>query len=300
MSAAPPPLRPDAHTRLITLLGDPVGHSQSPLIHNTALRHTGLNLVYVATRVRSADLPAAVAGLRALRFAGANVTIPHKEAVLPLMDTLSPQAAAVGAVNTIVCQAQTEDLLHLHGDNTDVAGFLVPLMPMADRLHGAEMLVWGAGGAARAVVYALLTRLHPARLTVCVRHPEKAERLLRDLAPFDLRAALRLATPAVAAPIVRNSVLLVNATPLGMYPHVDGTPWRDVQHFGPHQVVYDLVYHPRQTPLLRAAAGRGATPCDGQEMLIGQAAAAFLQWTGQPMPVEPVRKALEEIGCIYN
>jgi shikimate dehydrogenase len=284
---------PDAHTRLLTLLGDPVGHSWSPLIHNTALRHAGLNLLYAASRVRPADLPAAVAGLRALRFAGANVTIPHKEAVLPLLDTWSREAAAIGAVNTIVCQAGGDDEVRLHGDNTDVAGFIAPLQPMADRLRGAEMLVWGAGGAARAVVYALLMAFQPGGLTLCARNTGRAERLLEDLGTFDTRQALRLVTPDAAAPAVCHSTLLVNATPLGMHPQIEDTPWSEAAHFGPHQVVYDLVYQPRTTRLLQAAAHRGAMTCGGLEMLLGQAAAAFVQWTGQPMPLDPVRKALE-------
>ena len=125
----------DAHTQPVALLGYPVGHSRSPLIHNTAFRAQGLNYVYLALPVAPRDLDTAVGGLRALRFRGANVTIPHKESVLLLMDALSPQAAAVGAVNTIVCRpAEPEGTVTLYGDNTDVAGFLAPLTPLAASL----------------------------------------------------------------------------------------------------------------------------------------------------------------------
>lgn len=284
----------DAHTQLVVLLGDPVAHSRSPHIHNTAFAAQGINAVYLARRVVAEDLAAAVNGLRALRLLGANVTLPHKQAVLPLLDTVSPRAEAVGAVNTIVCTEDAGGRRVLRGDNTDVAGFLAPLQPHADRLHGAEMLVFGAGGAARAVVYALLTEHAPARLTLAVRTPPKAEPLARDLAAYDEHAALDIVPMDEAGPALRASTLVVNATPLGMHPHPDGTPWPAADDFAAEQIVYDLVYHPSTTRLLREAAERGATPLGGLAMLIGQAAAAYRQWTGRPMPVDTVRSELEK------
>ncbi|MEM6647065.1 MAG: shikimate dehydrogenase, partial [Bacteroidota bacterium] len=159
-------------TRLVTLLGYPVAHSLSPLIHNTAFRAQGLDFVYTASPVEANHVETAVFGLKALGAAGANVTIPHKQAVLPLMDTLSDRAQAIGAVNTIVCRDDEGDT-RLHGDNTDPLGFLAPL-DSRDDLRGAEMLIWGAGGAARSVVYALLTEFRPSRLTLVARTPAKA------------------------------------------------------------------------------------------------------------------------------
>ena len=283
----------DAQTRLVSLLGHPVEHSRSPRIHNTAFRAQGVNAVYVATPVHPDDLSGAVEGLRALQFLGANVTVPHKEAVVPLLDDISERAAAVGAVNTIVREPRDEGPDRLRGDNTDVAGFLAPLRERGDdALKGAPMGVFGAGGAARAVVYGLLTHYAPERLTVVARRPEQAERLVRDFADHDSQDAFRVATFDDAASAVRASRLLVNATPLGMTPETEGTPWPAADDFDDGQVAYDLVYNPRETRFLRDAAARGGTTIGGLSMLVEQAAAAYRQWTGREMPRDAVYAAL--------
>ena len=285
---------PDAETRLVGLLGYPVAHSLSPLIHNTAFRAQGLNNRYIALPVAPDDVPEAVAGLKALGFLGSNVTIPHKQAVLPLMDHLSAEAQAVGAVNTIVCRRAAA--VTLYGDNTDVAGFLKPLDPFADALHGVPMLIFGAGGAARAAAYALLSTFAPPSLTLAARTPARAERLVHDLASYDPGGVLRVAPLAEAGPAVRAARLLVNATPVGMLPHTDATPWPEATDFSDGQIVYDLLYKPEQTRLLREAAARGAHTLGGLPMLILQAAASYIQWTGRAMPVDRVREALRDVG----
>lgn len=287
-------MRIDARTRLITLIGHPVEHSRSPLIHNTALEEQGVNAAYVATPVAEEALDDAVAGLRALNFLGANVTTPHKQAVRPLLDAESERAAAVGAVNAIVRDEDADGEPLLRGDNTDVAGFLEPLTApdLEMQLEGEEMLVFGAGGAARAVAYALLTTFRPTRLTIVNRTRSKAERLAGDFALHDARDALRVTKPDDAARAVRTSRLVVNATSLGMHPNTEGTPWPHADDFTEDQVVYDLVYTPEETRLLREAAARGARTIGGLTMLVEQAAAAYQQWTGQPMPVDVVYEAL--------
>lgn len=283
----------DAQTRLVGLLGYPIEHSRSPLIHNTAFRHQGLNWLYVATPVVPGEAAAAVQGLKALHFAGANVTIPHKEAVRPLMDELSPQAQAVGAVNTIVCR-RTDGEVSLFGDNTDVAGFLEALRPYAEGLQGAALLLFGAGGAARAVAYALLSTFRPSRLTIVARRPAKAEPLVRDLVAHDEDGALEVCAFEEAAAAVRASTLLVNATPVGMHPHTGQTPWPHPQDFSSGQIAYDLIYNPEKTRFLEEAAARGVVAIGGLEMLIQQAAASYSQWTGRSMPTEVVRRALAQ------
>ena len=282
----------DAQTRLAVLLGQPVAHSLSPLMHNAAFHAQGVNAVYLAAPVPPDALEAAVAGLRALGSLGANVTIPHKETVRAYLDAETERAAAVGAVNTLAWEEKAGRRL-LRGDNTDVAGFLAPLEEHAEQLHGAEVLIFGAGGAARAACCALLTTYAPARLTLAARSPQKAERMAADFSQHDTRAALRVAPLGDAGAAVRTAALLVNATPLGMYPHTDGTPWVCSADFSEGQLAYDLVYNPRQTRFLREAAARGAAPLGGLEMLIGQAAAAYRQWTGREMPLEAVRVALQ-------
>lgn len=285
----------DAETRLVALLGDPVAHSWSPQLHNPAFRHQGLNWAYVALRVEAEELGAAVEGLRALRFAGANVTIPHKEAVMPLLDEHAERADAVGAVNTIIVKRE-EDGARLRGDNTDVVGFLDPLHEYAERVRGAEGVILGAGGAARAAAYALLSTFAPRRLTLAARRVEQADRLARDLAPYDERDALSTVPLSEAEQAVRQGQLLVNATPLGMAPHTDETPWPHANDFSPEHIVYDLVYTPAQTRFLKEAAARSATTIGGQEMLVGQAAAAYRQWTGEAMPTDVVQRALRDIA----
>ncbi|MEM9998553.1 MAG: shikimate dehydrogenase [Bacteroidota bacterium] len=281
-------MTPTARTRLALLLGDPVAHSRSPAIHNAAFEALGLDAVYLAARVEAAHLGEAVAGLRALGMLGANVTIPHKQAIVPYLDALTPVAEAIGAVNTVVPQPDGT----LLGTNTDAAGFFEPLRPHAATLDGAEVVVFGAGGAARAVTYALLTEVHPARLTLVARSPAKATALAQSFAALDLHGVLHIAEPTLADDHARNAALLVNATPLGMHgAHEAATPW-PAADFRPEQLAYDLVYAPAETRFLREAAARGATPLVGLAMLVGQAAEAFHLWTGQPMPLPPVYRAL--------
>jgi shikimate dehydrogenase len=275
-------------TRLAFLFGDPVSHSLSPVIHNAAFRAAGIDALYRAVRVPDVALGAAVAGLRAEGILGANVTIPHKQAVVEHLDALAPEARAIGAVNTIVRGGDGT----LTGHNTDAAGFLAPLDPSA--LAGTHVLVFGNGGAARAVVYALLTAARPASLTLAARHPERAEALAADLGGHQQGSALRVVALPEAGPAVREAALIVNTTPLGMEPEVDATPWPDAGDFHEDQTVYDLVYAPRHTRLLRDAGARGARTIDGLAMLVGQAAEAFRLWTGRPMPLDAVRAALDQ------
>lgn len=286
MSTRSPAL--DASTQIVLLLGDPVEHSLSPCIHNTAFAAHEINAVYAATRVVRHDLADAVQGMRALRILGANVTIPHKERVMPLLDSVSDRAQALGAVNTIIAHGEG-DARTLQGDNTDVAGFLDPLRSQSN-LHGQPMTILGAGGAARAAAYALITTYAPTPLTVAARRPEQAQTLVNELA---LHAAHEATLTACAlndaAASVRSSRLVVNATPVGMAPHADATPWPHIDCFSPGQLVYDLVYTPRPTRLLREAGAQGADTQDGLAMLIGQAAAAYEMWTDRPMPVDVVQ-----------
>ncbi len=281
------PFQVDAQTRLIGILGHPVRHSLSPIIHNAAFRALGLNCCYVALEVPSTKLSEAVRGLATLGFLGANVTIPHKEAVLPLMDGLSDEAKAVGAVNTIVCRDG-----RLFGYNTDVTGFLAPLE--GHPLSGKCMTILGAGGAARAAAYGLLQAFEPSKLWLAARRVRQAKALADDLAVSDSDGVLAPIAITDARPQVRASALIVNATPVGLYPHVEVSPWPHVEDFRTGQYVYDLVYRPRDTRLLREARGRGAEILDGVSMLIHQAAAAFVQWTNKPMPLEPVEAVLME------
>ena len=154
------------------------------------------------------------------------------------------------------------------------------------------MVVFGAGGSARAVVYALLTELAPSRLWIAARNTDRAEALAADFASYDTRGALGVCALADASAPVRASRLLVNTTPLGMQPGIDASPWPAAGDFQAGQIAYDLVYNPRETRFLREASGRNAVAVGGLEMLIEQAAASYVQWTGMDMPRAAVRQAL--------
>lgn len=272
---------PDATTGLVVLLGDPVEHSLSPAIHNAAFQAQGLNLTYLACRVSPARLDAAVAGLDALGGVGANVTLPHKQGALALAASASPAARATGAANTLVRTADG-----WHADNTDVEGFLAPLVPYVSSLQNELAIVIGAGGAARAVAWACAERLQAARVIVAARRVEQAH---------ELAAALDVDALSLddAQALGREAALVVNATPVGMAPHVSSTPWSFAPDIRSGQIAYDLVYRPAQTRFLLEAEAAGATCIDGLPMLIGQAAASYRQWTGQEMPLDVVREVLD-------
>ena len=277
---------------LVGLMGWPVGHSKSPAMHNAAFDAAGIDGRYVLLPVHPDRVGEAVAGLRALGFRGANVTVPHKQAVIPFLDELTPEARAIGAVNTIIV-AEDGALI---GANTDATGFLQDLQELGaplDELTGGGALVLGAGGSARAVVYALAQAGIPAR--VLARRPEQAAAMVTALAPHLSDPGLLSAHSWPGLPHLAADVrLIVNCTPVGMSPNVDASPWPDDVPFRPEQLVYDLVYNPRQTRLMTQAQAAGARAWNGLGMLVHQGAQAWELWTGQSAPVDVMRAAIEE------
>lgn len=269
--------------RNVGIIGHPLGHTLSPAFQQAAFDHLGIAATYRAYDLLPEDVPPFVAGLRAPDWLGVNVTVPHKERVRPLLDGEAAEAAAVGAVNTIV-----NDGGRLVGHNTDVVGFRDALAEVGFAVRGARCVVLGAGGAARAVVYALCAG-GAAEIVVANRHVERAQRLLADLAPAVPAAALPLDAGALAAALARCD-LLVNSTSVGLRP--GETPLPD-ECLPAQALVYDLIYNPPQTRFLAAAAARGARTLGGLSMLVGQGAASFTLWTGRPAPREVMRRAAE-------
>jgi shikimate dehydrogenase len=264
-------------TRVAAVIGDPVGHSLSPAIHNAAFAATGVDAVFVALPVRGDDLGAAVAGIRALDLLGASVTMPHKAAVLEHLDEVRPDAVALDAVNCIL-----RDGDRLVGANTDGPGFVDALVASSVDLVGTRVLVLGAGGAARAVVRALAGE-DVAEIGVANRSVDRAQAAVllggRDA---------RIAEPAD----VPDYDVVVNATSVGMGADPgDAALPVDPALLREGQVVVDLVYEPVETGLLAAARAAGARPVDGVGMLVHQAAHAFSLWTGVPAPVEAMQDA---------
>jgi len=280
----------DASTRLVALIGSPVSHSLSPAIHNAAFSAAGLNLRYLSFDVTPVSLESAVAGLRSLGAVGANVTIPLKRDVARFVDSLSPVARATGAVNTLIFRADGTSRIRVEGDNTDVAGFVRSLDPHREGLMGKPVLVLGAGGAARAVIYALARQHAPDSITIAARSRQSILSLMRQ---FEKRGIVIDAVPFdQASAVAAHAALVVNTTPIGMYPDVDASPVADGA-IANGQIVYDLVYNPTETRLLRESRARGATAIGGTDMLLAQAAESFRLWTGVEMPALAARDALE-------
>ena len=271
-----PPWQVAGTTRVAAVIGHPVRHSISPVIHNAAFRALDLDWVFTAFEVAPGRAAAAVEGARDLGLAGLSVTMPHKADVVRALDRLTSTAQALGAVNTVVRNGAQE----LVGDNTDGAGFLDALRTDEGfDPAGKRCLVVGAGGAARAVVLAL-AGAGAAAIVIANRTSARAEEA----------AALAPGVARAGSPEDADGVdLVVNATPQGMAGDLS-LPVRAAA-LGPGQLVVDLVYHPALTPLVEAARERGAAATNGLGMLIHQAAHAFRLWTGEDPPLEVMSAA---------
>ncbi len=292
----------DGRTQLVGVIGWPIEHSLSPVMHNAALDSLGLNWRYVAMPVQSCEVEAAVRGLAALGFRGCNVTVPHKQAVIAALDSIAPEAEALGAVNTLVFTRNDEGASHITGHNTDVAGFIGDLRANGFKPEGRQVVVVGAGGAARGVIYGLW-KAGVARITVLNRTIERAKALIEDLtqrrkgAKISQRIERNLTEKSVEAlPLTdmtllesaRVADLLINTTTVGMWPKVEGCIWPEGTPVPAALTVYDLVYNPLETRLLRLARQSGARTIDGLGMLARQGALALDLWTEQALDVEAV------------
>jgi len=262
-------------TRVFGIIGRPVAHSLSPAMHNAAFQALGLDALYVAFPV--ADLRQAVAGLKGLNIGGVSVTIPFKEEIIPLLDELSPLAGRIGAVNTVVHRGG-----RLFGDNTDWLGAVAALEEKTT-LAGTQVLILGAGGAARAIAFGLKER--GGTFAVTDVDEGRGQKLAKDCGGEALALADLARFPAQ---------ILINATPVGMEPDVDGIPI-DIALLERFHLVMDIVYRPLATILLREAKARGCQTIDGLAMLIHQALAQFELFTGLPAPREVMAQAVFEV-----
>ncbi|MEO0757801.1 MAG: shikimate dehydrogenase [Cyanobacteria bacterium J06648_16] len=275
-------------TQLLGVIGYPVKHSFSPAMHNAALAHLGLDFVYLPFAIAPADLPTAIQGFAAIGVKGFNITIPHKQTILPLLTDISASARAIGAVNTVWRTDQGWS-----GTNTDVTGFLAPLQ--SRDWTGKAAIVLGNGGAARAVV-AACAQLGMAQIKVFGRSSEKLQRFLNSWEGAEFHRLISVHPWTDLDLALPMAQLVVNSTPLGMAPQAEVSPLaeKQLQKLPPDAVAYDLIYTPRPTRFLQRAADAGLTAIDGLEMLVQQGAAALEIWIGQPPPVEVMRAALLE------
>jgi shikimate dehydrogenase len=279
-------------TKILGVMGSPVTHSLSPVMHNAAIAVLGLDYVYVPLPVAIADLATAVNGLKAIgAVQGFNLTIPHKQEIIPLLDSVSDTARAVGAVNTVKREGD-----NWIGTNTDIAGFLVPLLKLERNWQNTEALVLGCGGAAKAVV-AACAQLGCAVVHVVGRDRAKLERFEREISPHFNKLDLRVHEWSSLSGLLEIAGIVINTTPIGMSSGMASNPDTPIgntqmQLIPLGAIAYDLVYTPRPTQFLKLATAQGLVAIDGLEMLLHQGAIALEFWLGRQAPIEVMQQAL--------
>jgi shikimate dehydrogenase len=273
-------------TQLLGIIGNPVGHSMSPAIHNRAFQELGLDFVYLAFRVE--DVEGAIRGVRALEnFRGLSVTIPHKVAVIPFLDEISKVDEGIGSVNTVV-----KENGRLKGIGTDGPGGRKALLDAGASLKDKQILILGSGGAARALAFDLAHNASPSSISLLGVIPDELARLASDLrakTPTAIGDAL-LDDRTLGAEMEKADVI-IHATPVGMHPN-EGRSLVPKNLLRPDQTVMDIVYNPLRTKLLADAQDRDVKTVSGLDMFVNQAALQFEAWTGRPAPVKVMREAV--------
>lgn len=275
----------DTDTQVCAVIGNPVKHSLSPAMHNAAFAATGLNYVYVAFQV--ADVAGCLQGMRALPgFRGLSVTIPHKITAMQYVDEVDELARRVGCINTV-----TNEHGRLLGTTTDGLGTLRAFAEAGVSLAGKRILFLGTGGAVRSVAFAMAEESRPAKITLLGRTPANVAELARDLAAVGAPVAAGSLTEDLASALDSHEVI-IQGTPVGMYPERVGETCVPAALLRPEHVVFDMVYRPLKTRLLEEAAAAGCIIIPGSAMLVNQAVLQFERWTGQPAPREIMLGAL--------
>lgn len=277
------------HTKLTGLLGSPVAHSISPMMHNEAFRQLDLDYIYLAFDVKEGELTQAVQGLRSLGVHGFNITMPHKNEMATLCDRLSPAAQIIGAVNTVVNENGT-----FVGHTTDGIGYMKAVQDAGHNIIGKKMTLLGAGGAATSVlVQAALDGV--SEISVFSIRDAFFSRAEATIAKLNEQTACKvqlfpLDDVAVLRREIATSAILTNGTSVGMAPKIQNSIITDPSMFHPELIVSDVIYNPRETRLLQLAKEAGCATFNGLYMLLYQGAEAFRLWTGQEMPVESIKE----------
>ncbi len=277
-------------TKIIGIIGHPIKQSYSPFIHNVAIELKKIDYVYLPFDIPASNLKSALRGMTALGIKGFSVTIPHKESAIQYMNSVSEEVSLIGSLNTIV-----NDQGKLIGHNTDAHGVYETLLPFKNELSGSQVCVIGAGGSARAVIYTLIRHFRPKKLFIVNRNERRAENLkdyFSEKMKFSSIKTKELIPPS-AFEVIKDSKLIVHATPLGMNPNTNDSITTSSEVFQKTQIVFDLVYNPQNTLLLKTASKAGAITLNGLTTLINQAAKAFELWTGVDFPKEDVQKSLQ-------
>ena len=282
-----------AATHLYAVIGDPIAHSLSPVMQNWFIKQFDLDAVYTAFHVKHENLQACVEGARAMGINGVNVTVPHKEAILPFVDRASEQVKLLGAANTL---ANDNGTITAHV--TDPYGFIESLGEHKSRFSGASVLLFGAGGAAKSVAYAL-SKLGVGQLLISDLITPKAVELAKRAKAFGLKDATALEPPlAPIKEIIKHTHIIINATAVGMHPHQEKSVVAHYDVVGPQHFFYDLVYNPAKTTFLRLAEEKGATIKNGLNMLIFQGVQSLRIWTGLDLQLSPSQ--LSELQTIMR
>ncbi len=279
------------NTKIVGVIGHPIKHTLSPVMHNYAFNKLNLDYVYLPFDISSTGLKDSLKGMLALGIKGFNVTIPHKERIIEYMDELSDSAKIVGAVNTVV-----NDNGKLIGYNTDVNGIINTLEDFKDDINGKTVSVLGAGGAARSVIYTLINHFNVKKINIINRTVEKAESLKDYFSSkmlFEKIKAYELIPPDVTE-VLAKSKLIINASSIGMSPKDDDSPTTIPESFNKNQIVFDIVYNPRKTRFLALAKEEGALTINGLKMFVAQGAKAFELWTSENMPTDQILELLSK------
>ncbi|MFO0052122.1 MAG: shikimate dehydrogenase [Dolichospermum sp.] len=278
-------------TKILGVIGHPIEHSLSPLMHNAALTQLGLDYVYLPFPVAPENLTTAIAGFASIGVVGFSITIPHKQAILPLLSEISPIAQAIGAVNTVVNKGNK-----WLGTNTDVEGFIAPLQTTYHQdWSQKKAVILGNGGAARAVVAGCI-QLGLAEIHVVGRNLQKLQVFEQSWQNSPFADKFQVHEWTELPNLLHQANLLVNTTPIGMYPHVEQSPLssQEMSYLPGDAIAYDLIYIPKPTKFLHLAQKQGIVTIDGLEMLVQQGAAALKIWLQkETVPVTQMRQALQ-------
>lgn len=272
-------------TNIVALIGHPVEHSFSPPMHNRAFEKLNMDYAYVAFDVEPANLKSAIEGAKALNIKGFNVTIPHKISVMEFLDEIDEVASLIGAVNTI-------DFKNMKGYNTDGIG-AVKAIEEVTSIKGKNVVIAGAGGASRAISF-YIAKYGADAMTILNRNPLKAQNLASDVSNSGLIGEVKSDSISEINAYLADADILIDTTPVGMHPNVDDEPIATSQNMHEDLVVFDAVYNPNETVLLKEAIKAGAKPVYGIKMLLYQGAESFKIWTGRDAPVDEMEMALRK------
>ena len=267
--------------RLLGIVGHPIEHSLSPVMHNRAIESLGLDYIYLPFDIPNENFNDAIKGLVALGIKGFNVTLPFKEKIFSYLSELSDEAVMIGSVNTVLNQEGV-----LTGYNTDYNGIYESLREYKEEITGKQVFIFGAGGVARSVVFCLIRNFRPDRIFIANRTEQKANNLKRYFKQkmvYDSIKTFELFEPDLVEPI-KHSKLVINCTSVGMYPNLTDSIWLSGSPFNSEQIAFDLIYNPTKSTFLKLAEQKGARTINGMKTLIVQAAKSFNLWTGYDMP----------------